>query len=39
MEFSGRGFKSHSGQVSIATLKNPSMVNNIYIYIYIYINV
>ena len=33
-EFSGRGFKSHSGQLSIATLKNPSVMNTIYIYIY-----
>ena len=33
-EISGRGFKSHSGQLSIATLKNPSVVNTIYIYIY-----
>ena len=41
-EFSGRGFKSRSGQLSIATSKNPSVVYiNIYItyilYIYIYI--
>ena len=28
-EFSGRGFKSHSGQLSIATSKNPSVVNTI----------
>ena len=28
-EFSGRGFRSHSGQVSIATSKNPSVVNTI----------
>ena len=27
MEFSGRGFISYSGQLSIATSKNPSMVN------------
>ena len=38
MEFSGRGFKSHSGQLSIATSNNPSMVNTTYIYIYIYIS-
>ena len=39
-EFSGRGFKSHSGQLSIATSKSPSMVNTIYMYIYyIYINI
>ena len=44
MEFSGRGSKSHSGQLSMATSKNPSVENtiyisiyiNIYIYIYIY---
>ena len=39
-EFSGRGFKSRSGQLSIATSKNPSVVYiNIYItyIIYIYI--
>ena len=44
MEFNGSGFKSHSGQLSIATSKNLSVVNNnnynnnnnnIYIYIYI----
>ena len=29
-EFSGRGFKSHSGQLSIATSKNLSVVNTIY---------
>ena len=28
-EFSGRGFKSHSGQLSIATSKNPSKANTI----------
>ena len=28
-EFSGRGFKSHSGQLSIATSENPSVVNTI----------
>ena len=27
MEFSGHGFISYSGQLSIATSKNPSMVN------------
>ena len=27
MKFSGCGLKSHSGQLSIATYKNPSMVN------------
>ena len=26
-KFSGRGFKSHSGQLSIATSNNPSVVN------------
>ena len=31
--YSGRGFKSHSGQLSIATSKNPSVVNTIYMYI------
>ena len=37
-EFSGRGFKSYPGQLSIATSKNPSVVTTIYIYyIYIYI--
>ena len=36
-EFSGHGFKSHSGQLSIATSKNPSVVNMIYVCIYIYI--
>ena len=30
MEFSGCGFKSHSGQLSIATSKNYSVVNNIH---------
>ena len=29
MEFSGCGFKSHSSQLSIATLKNPPVVNKI----------
>ena len=28
-EFSGRGFKSHSDQLSIATSKNCSVVNTI----------
>ena len=28
-EFTGRGFKCHSGQPSIATSKNPSVVNTI----------
>ena len=37
ISFSGRGFKSHSGQLSRATSNNPSMVNTIYIHIYIYI--
>ena len=37
MEFSGRGFKSHSGQLSIVTSKNPSVMNTIYMYIYIFI--
>ena len=32
MEFSGREFKSQSGQLSVATSKNPSVVNTIYIY-------
>ena len=36
MEFGGRGFKSHSGQLSIATSNNPSVVNTIYTYIHIY---
>ena len=36
MEFSGCGFKSHSGQLSIDTSKNPSVVNTIDIYIYVY---
>ena len=35
MEFSGRGFQSRSGKLSIATSKNPSVVNTIYIYIHI----
>ena len=47
MEFTIRGFKSHSGQLSIATSKNLSVVNNNNynnnnnnnIYIYIYINI
>ena len=30
MEFSCCGFKSHSGQLSVATSKNPSVVNIIY---------
>ena len=36
-EFSGRGFKSHShsGQLSIATSNNPSVVNSEYHIIYI----
>ena len=36
MEFSGCGFKSHSGQLSIATSKNPSIpyMNTIHIQIY-----
>ena len=29
-EYSGRGFKSHSVQLYIATSKNPSVVNSIY---------
>ena len=37
MEFSGRGFKSPSGQLSTATSNNPSVVNTIYIYIFIHI--
>ena len=37
MEFSGRGSKSHSGQLSMATSKNPLVENTIYIYKYIYI--
>ena len=28
-EFTGRGFQSHSGQLSIATSKNPSKANTI----------
>ena len=32
MEFSGRGLKSQSGQLSIVISKNPSVVNTIYIY-------
>ena len=28
-EFSGRWFESHSGQLLIATSKNPSVVNTI----------
>ena len=37
-EFSGHGFKSDSGQLSIATSKNSSLLNSItYIYLYIYI--
>ena len=34
-KFNGRGFKSRSGQLSIAASKNLSAVNTIYIYIYI----
>ena len=34
---SRRGLKSHSGQLSIATSKNPSVVNTIYIYVCMYI--
>ena len=30
MEFSGRGFESHLGQLSIATSWSPSVVNTIY---------
>ena len=30
MEFSGRGLKSHPGQLSIATSKNPSAVKDIW---------
>ena len=30
MEFSGHGFKSHSGQLSIATSKNLSVVSGAY---------
>ena len=37
MEFSGRGFESHSDQLSIATSKNLSVVNTIYMCVYIYI--
>ena len=32
----GRGFRSHSGQLSKATSKNASVMNTIYIYVYIY---
>ena len=34
MEFSGHGFKSHSGQLSIATSNNLLVVNTIIPYIY-----
>ena len=37
MEFSGRGSKSHSGQLSMATSKNPVVENTIYLYTNIYI--
>ena len=37
MEFTGRGFKFHTGQLCIATSKNLSVVNTIYMYTYIYI--
>ena len=33
---SGCVFKSHSGQLSMAALKNPSVMNTVCIYIYIY---
>ena len=33
---SGRGFKSHSGQLFVATSKNPSVIGDYHIYIYIY---
>ena len=39
MEFSGRGFKSHSGQLSIATSNNPSLVNTICIISFRYTHV
>ena len=35
---SGCGFKSHSGQLSMAALKNPSVIIP-YVYIYIYIHI
>ena len=35
MEFKARGFKSYSGELSIATSRNLSIVNT-YIYIYTY---
>ena len=38
-EFSGRGFKSHSGQLSITTSKNPSVVNTICIISFRYTHV
>ena len=37
MEFSYCGFKSHSGQLSVATSENPELVNTIYIKLYMYI--
>ena len=37
--FSDHWFKSHSDQLSKATSKNPSVVNNIYKYIYIHIQI
>ena len=39
MEFSGRGFKYHSGQLSIATSKNRSVKNTMYISSFRYIHV
>ena len=32
MKFGGHGFKSNSGQISLDTSKNPSVVNTIYIF-------
>ena len=38
-EFSGRWFKSHSGQLLIAASKNPSVVNTIDISSFFYTHV
>ena len=39
MKFNGRGFKSHSHLLSMATSKNCSTVNTIYIpYLYLYLS-
>ena len=37
--YSRREFKLHSGQPYLATSKNPSVVNTIYIYLNIYIHI